>query len=427
MRRKLLRLFPALLILVSTCATLHPLRTPPASAARLSGRFDKPSRLWTNKRDKFHAILKPSAASSSSQKRRRAADQLWPGSRFTEADRARAVYRGMSFIYRTALNRKNFAEYGHDYLWCFYSIGASVKDARLRRMTRRMGIERARRWRRDNPSVPPYADAGTIANLIFGSDAADGLGVRDEAIKEQLKLAAPRYPARAYLSFDPLTEPPPDDLPETCEYCGANNARGSKTCHACKRPLKMKTRQDVWYDALITAYTGEHYGVMLGARYVDVLKWLPTLRPYRGSENGANQEFYDTVYALTHVVYTLNDYSLYRLSPRWLPQEFEFLKTHLEEAIVRNDSDMLGEFMDSLKAFGLTEDDARIRAGMEYLLSHQNLDGSWGYMKEKDIYDRYHPTWNAIAGLSEYAWHGERLSFPEVMPLLEQWKSKDER
>jgi hypothetical protein len=237
-----------------------------------------------------------------------------------------------------------------------------------------------------------------------------------------MKRAAPRFTARDYLRFDPTNEPPPVDVPDECEYCGAGNIRGSKTCHVCKRPLKMRTRYDVWYDALITAYVGERYGVVLGARYVDVLKWLPTLRPYRGSENGANPEFYDAVYAVTHIVYTLNNYSIYRLKPSWLPQEFEFLRANLKEAVSQRDADMLGEFMDSLRAFGLTTDDPPMRAGMDYLLSHQNADGSLGNLKEKDIYDRYHPTWNGVAGLSEYAWAaGEGLSFPEVRPLLEQW------
>ncbi|HEX8651771.1 MAG TPA: hypothetical protein VF708_13105 [Pyrinomonadaceae bacterium] len=353
------------------------------------------------------------------QKRNRSRP-LWAGSRFTEADRARALRRGLKFIYRTALNKRNFAEYGHDYLWCFYTIGTSVQDAGLREMAQRMGIERARRWRRDHPGLPENADAGMIANYTFGCDAADSLGVRDDEIKEQMRRAAARFTARDYLRFDPVNEPPPVDVPDECGYCQAMNIRGSQTCRVCKRPLKMRSRYDVWYDALITAYVGEHYGVRLGARYVDVLKWLPVLRPYRGSENGANTEFYDEVYAITHIVYTLNNYSMYRLKPAWLPQEYAFLKANLKEAIRRKDSDMLGEFMDSLKAFGLTSDDPDIRAGMEYLLSHQNRDGSWGFMREKDIYDRYHPTWNGVAGLSEYAWQGERLSFPEAQALLEQ-------
>jgi hypothetical protein len=346
---------------------------------------------------------------------------LWPGSNFTEADRRRAVLRGLQFIYRTALQRKNFEDYGHDYVWCFYTLSAAVKDVDVRRTARRMGIERARFWRRTHRFVSADADAGTISMLAYGNDAADSLGVYDPELKKQLVREAPRFKARDYLLFDPLKEPPPVDVPDECRRCGASNARGAKVCFVCKTPLVMRTRYDVWYDALITAYVAERSGINLGARYLDVLKWLPTLRPYRASPEGVGEEFHDTVYAITHIVYTLNNYSQYKLSPQWLPQEFEFLKANLKAAIADKDDDMLGEFMDSLRAFGLTTSDPLMRAGMEYYLSHQNRDGSWGDSDEKDIYLRYHPTWNAIAGLSEYEWRSEGLSFPEVKPLLEQW------
>jgi hypothetical protein len=345
---------------------------------------------------------------------------LWPGSRFTEADRSKAIMRGLRFIYRTALQRKNFEDYGHDYIWCFYTLSAAVQDVNVRRTARRMGTERARFWRRTHRFVPADADAATISSLIYGNDAADSLGVYDEELKKHLKREVSRFKARDYLLFDPLVEPPPSDVPDECKRCGANNGRGASVCFVCKTALVMRTRYDVWYDALISTYVGKRSGITLGARYEDVLKWLPTLRPYRASPNDEGEEFHDTVYAITHIVYTLNNYSQYKLSPRLLPQEFEFLKANLKAAIDEDDADMLGEFMDSLRAFGLTTNDPSIRAGMEYYLSHQNRDGSWGDVNEKDIYMRYHPTWNAIAGLSEYAWQGEGLSFPEVRPLLEQ-------
>jgi hypothetical protein len=345
---------------------------------------------------------------------------LWPGSRWTQAMRARAVRRGLEFIYRTALGSKNFAEYGSDYLWCFYTLSKALRDPQARALARRMGVERARRWRQLHRALPPDADAGTIADYAFGSDAADSLGIRDDRLKEEIRRVAPRYNARAYLLFDPLKEPPPSDVPDECDFCHAYNQRGVTICSNCKRPLRMRTRQDVWYDALITSYSGEHYGVMLGASYADVLKWLPTLRPYR-EDNRTSDEFYDTVYAITHVVYTLNDYSLYKLDPRLLPFEFKFLRDNMAVAIMQKDADMLGEFMDTLRAFGLTTDDPLMRKGMDYLLAHQNRDGSWGNTRERDIYLRYHPTWNAVAALSEYAWRGEGLSHPELKPMLEQW------
>lgn len=285
-----------------------------------------------------------------------------------------------------------------------------------------MGGERARKWRHDNPMLPSDADADTILHLIQGSYAAARLGLRDQSLHQQIIKSAGCFSSQDYLGFDPLTEPPPSDLPEQCG-CGYWNKRGRKTCQRCKRRLTMMTRYGVWYDALMRTYTGERFGVTLGVRYSDVFKWLPVMRPYRGSENETNPEFYDTVYAITHIIYTLNDYSVYLLSPRWLPQEFAFLKENLHEAINMEDAEMAGEFLDSLKAFGLKDSHPLIQRGMEYLLSEQNPDGSWGDMEAENAYQRYHPTWTAIDGLRDYRWQGRGLSFPELKPLLLQWAS----
>ena len=353
---------------------------------------------------------------------------LRPRARFSEAARRRAIMRGLRFIYRTARDPANFAAYGGDYLWCFYTLSAAVADPEVRRAARRMGVERAHVWRRQHRALPPDADAATVSAYVFGSDGADSLGLRDERLKRELRRAAVRFDARAYLAFDPAVEPPPGDVPDECAQDGAVNARGALVCRVCHRPLKMKTRYDVWYDALITTYVGERYGVRLGARYADVLRWLPTLRPYPALTHAPGADFYDSVYAVTHVVYTLNNYGQYRLAPRLLPVEYAFLRTHLRAAVALREADMLGEMMDALRAFGVGEDDPALRAAIEFYLSHQNPDGSWGDMNEKDIYDRYHPTWNAIAGLSRYAWRGRGLSHPELKPLLEQWtKENNER
>ena len=75
----------------------------------------------------------------------------------------------------------------------------------------------------------------------------------------------------------------------------------------------------------------------------------------------------------------------------------------------------MGEFLDTLKAFGLTEADPLIQIGMAFVLSRQHADGSWGDAGNRDIYHRYHSTWTAINGLMDYAWQGERVSFPEAL------------
>ena len=182
----------------------------------------------------------------------------------------------------------------------------------------------------------------------------------------------------------------------------------------------MRTRFDVWYDALVTAYTGDRYGVTLGATYADVLKWLPVLRPYGAVGRGTDVEFMDAVYAVTHVVYTLNDYWTYRLNPRLLPREYAFLRAGLPKAVAARDADMLGEIMDALNSFGSDDSDPLIRRGTEFLLAHQNKDGSWGDVGD-DAYDRDHATETAVNGLCEFALRGEGLSFPETEPLLKRW------
>ncbi len=317
-------------------------------------------------------------------------------------DRKQAIERGLRFIYRTACDPKNFADFGEDYLWCLYSIGATSRDPALARLALAMGRERAAFWRREHRTLPANADA--LANLLFGAYAAEQLGLPDQQLKEQIRRAAPLHPVEDYLAFDPAREPPPGDVPNPCRKCSKMSPRGSTICRHCGAPLTMRSRYDILCEALITTYTGDSYGVTLGAPYSAVIRWLPALRPYRGREGGANPEYYDIVYAVTHLVYTQNGYGLFRLSPRSLPDEFAYLKANMGEAVALRDPETMGELLDCLKSFRLKDDDPLIRTGIEYLLSSQNPDGSWGDMKTGDIYLRYHPTWTAVDGLRDYKW-----------------------
>lgn len=97
-----------------------------------------------------------------------------------------------------------------------------------------------------------------------------------------------------------------------------------------------------------------------------------------------------------------------------------FLRSNIRQAIGTHDPEALGEYIDTLKSFGLTEADAEMGAGIRYLLAHQNADGSWGDPADPDLYDRYHTTWTAIDGLREYRWHGERVAFPETLLRLKR-------
>lgn len=336
------------------------------------------------------------------------------------AERTEAARRGLEFLYGRACDAESFDAFGHDFLFCLYTIASNSKDETLRRRARRMGRERARAWREEHREVPKKISAFDFSNLIVGSDAADRLGVRDADLKAQIRQEVKRFTATDFYGFDPTAEPPPGDVPDACE-CGADNPRGRKRCRRCKRPLEMIGRYGTWLDAMIMTYLGERYGIVVGARYKDVMKWRPIMLPYRGAENGKNSEYYWTVYAVTHIVYTLNHYNVYQLSPRWLKAEFEFLKTNLDEAIKREDPEMTSEFLDSLRALGMPDDNPLILRGTRYVLSQQDADGGWWEKNAENLYQRYHPAFTAINGLREIAWRGIGLSFPRLKPMLEEW------
>ena len=340
---------------------------------------------------------------------------LWPGARYTIEQRDRAIRRGLRFIYRLARVGKNFTEYGDDMLWCFYTLSSTAADPWLKRTAWAMGQERARQWRRDNPRVPADADADDVASLVFGSYAADLLEVRDDAMKPALAKAASRFTAIDFLKFDPVRGVIPDDIREPCEDDQPTNSRAALKRGDCTKTATIMSPFELLTDALVTAYSGDRYGVRLGASLADVMALLPRMRPYRAEGDGRNTTFIDVTYAITHVIYTLNDYGKYRLRSEWLPDEFAYLKDNLGRSIKDNDPETTGEFLDTLKAFGMTEQDALIRTGMAFIMKTQHADGSWGDRDDKDPYTRYHSIWTAINGLMDYAWAGEGVSFPEAL------------
>jgi len=97
------------------------------------------------------------------------------------------------------------------------------------------------------------------------------------------------------------------------------------------------------------------------------------------------------------------------------------LQANVAGACERKDPEILGELLDSLKAFGLRATHPLIIRGTKYLLASQNEDGSWGDPNEENIRTRCHTTWTAIDGLRTYAWRGERLLRPAVKSMLRGW------
>jgi hypothetical protein len=336
------------------------------------------------------------------------------------ASRDTSIKRGLDFIYRIASKPGAFDSYGGLLICCFALVGATSRDASLRQLASSRAQKLAQRWSRLHPVVPPDASADLILDFISVRYALGRLGVRDIVLNAQIRAAAKRFSVQDLLGFNPVSEPPANDLPYPCD-CGLKNRRGRTFCKQCKRRLETQSRYRVWMEALANTYVSGRCGLLFGARYLDVLKWLPTMRPYPVSAPEDIESLRDVIYAVTHIVYTLNDYGTYRLSPRWLPQEFAFLQANVASACERKDPEVLGELLDSLKAFGLRTSHPLIVRGTGYLLASQNKDGSWGDPDEENIRTRCHTTWTAIDGLRTYAWRGERLRHPTVKSMLKRW------
>jgi hypothetical protein len=143
-------------------------------------------------------------------------------------DRAEAVRRGLEFIYRTARDPENFSTYGFDYTFCLHWIASTSRDTSLRRAARAMAVECARRWRRENPTVPLDADAETVARMVFGGLSADRLGLRDAAFRREVRRGGGAGRARDLVRFDP-----PGLRPVTCRP----TARAAKPTRAAARPV----------------------------------------------------------------------------------------------------------------------------------------------------------------------------------------------
>lgn len=325
----------------------------------------------------------------------------------------RAILRGLRFIYLASLDDDIFEEWVGDFLWCFHTISATSKYKPLRDVAARIGRKSAQRWYSWQPATLTLEDADEVARIVCIVDAAKRLGVTAGHFDDQLRQRAQAFTASAYLGFDPAAEPPPSDIPEECTLCNSAQHRGAAFCD-CGSALDQRSRYEVWRAALVLTYTGDGFGVPLGSSYLDVIRWLPDMRPYRGHENGKNPEFSDIAYGVTHVVYTLNNYNRRRLLPEWLPVEFDFLTENVRFLLEERNTELLGEFLDCLRVFGLNHNDPNVGAIVEYLLANQNPDGSWGDVSDPDILTRCHTTWTAIDGLRDYDWPSVTV-MPDVL------------
>jgi len=326
--------------------------------------------------------------------------------------RLRAVRRGLRVLHAVAQRESTFAEYSGHFLLAFSLIATTSGNRTIRRQALEMGLERARYWTKQWPRTRRALDCDTVMHEVIAAHAAERMGIRNDRIRRDLRAVVARYSPRELLYFDPSRENPPDDVPEDCVR-GHVNDRGRKRCRTCRTWLRPRSRYDLWYYALTNTYFCLRLGLPLGVCIDDVVGRLAQLRPY---PRPATDDYYDSIFAVTHFVYTLNDYGHSRLSPRLLPHELRFLKASMGWALEQEDPETIGEIVDSLAALGVGDTHPLIVKGRTFLLASQRDDGGWG--DEGDEYGYLHTVWTAIDGLRDYRWRGNGVTDRPLLRTL---------
>ncbi|MBX3746472.1 MAG: hypothetical protein KF833_14285 [Verrucomicrobiae bacterium] len=335
--------------------------------------------------------------------------------------RHRAVLRGLDYLGRIACHPRRLPTFGSGLLYCCAFMASTAAHPEVRRRARTLARRGWLAWRHLWTPFAPPDSADEVAELVHGHCAAQRLGLRFPRRRAWLREHATRFQPADFLGWDPLEGPPPRTLRLPCD-CGWIDPGSSSRCRnpSCLQPRARQGPHRTWCLALTATYCGERLDVPLGRRYADVLAWLPHLPDYPSPSRGV-VPFYEAAYTVTHIVYTLNDYGRYQLDPRWLPREYRFLADHLEDAIALEDDDLLGEFLDTLRAFGIPNEHPAIHFAMRHLLDRQNSDGSWGPTENGHDYHRFHTTWAVLDGLRDFAWQGSGIAFPRLLPRLRQW------
>lgn len=84
---------------------------------------------------------------------------------------------------------------------------------------------------------------------------------------------------------------------------------------------------------------------------------------------------------------------------------------------------LIAEFVETLRAFGCTDDDSIIERGLKALLACQEESGIWDV--SDDPYRTYHATMCGAQALLAHKYRGFGPGIPAVLPLLREWAAKD--
>lgn len=334
--------------------------------------------------------------------------------------RRRAARRSVRFIEDRFTSPQMLATLGVGLVHCAANLCRTAADPWVARRARRLGRHAFEAWRSTNatdPASSPHA-WGEWVRMYVGASA---LGIHSPRSLRYLAMVAAAGGADAPNVYPINKSGVFSNVPEACE-CGAENAPGTRICRnaGCRRPLRHMSPFRAWCLTLTDGYCRARLGLDLDGRFARALAALAMIRPYPLRDRHCLVDFYDAAYAVSHLVYSLNDFGRFTLRREWLPWEHAFLTGRMGTAIDLEDVDLVGEFADALRAFHQEADRPLVRAGFRFLLDTQHGDGSWAPRSADEDYARFHVVWAALDGIREFRWPKWGVSFPSLLPFLRQ-------
>ena len=94
-----------------------------------------------------------------------------------------ACLRGLSFIHQNSLEGENFDEWAGDYLWCFYCVWSTSRDAELRELARELGAKSAYWWMAKQDALPELANANEVGYYVSVLHVSRLLGVDNRRLR----------------------------------------------------------------------------------------------------------------------------------------------------------------------------------------------------------------------------------------------------
>ena len=165
------------------------------------------------------------------------------------------------------------------------------------------------------------------------------------------------------------------------EYIDENNAGTRSGARKLSRPSAFSVDH-----ALVLGFAAQRAGIHLTEWTNNLIeRHISKMRRFYNSSRMELGPTRSVVWMVMHILYVTSEFGFLQVDLDVHKHEVDFLLYHLDNAIARDDFDMLGEILDCLQCAGLAGSHPTIIRGTQHLLARQNSDGSWGDRDDREL------------------------------------------